>query len=349
MVLQRTNVIAVIAAAAMSFPAVALGAAPAKTRAGLMPLQVEGTLPPKGEDQLSTSIMMSLQTTGATVIPAAELQQALGASLDTCTDDTCLRELAGKVQATHLLRPFVRVVESDYNFGIEVFDGNTGTLLDKTESTCELCGLSEAVSNAGDLAASLAGALEDAASATQGTLEVTSTPSGATVLIDDQVVGVTPLSLQLDPGEHTLLVRQNGYNHRERMVSLAPGEVEPIEVVLDAAGPRKPRDNEKIDKLLRITAWTSLGVGAAALGSGIALIAIDESPVKFTRCDGDDVDAEGNCRFRHSTLGGGIAMTLVGVVGVAAGTVLLIRDKRRNGHQSRARVRPTARGLAVHF
>ncbi|MCA9708649.1 MAG: PEGA domain-containing protein [Myxococcales bacterium] len=353
--LCRTKVIAAITAAALSAPPLAASsqaAAAPETRAGLLPLQVEGALPPQGDEQLGTAILMSLQTTGATVVSPAELQSALGASLATCTEPTCLRDLAAKVGVTHLLRPSVRLAESDYVLGIEVIDGSTGTLLDKTEDTCELCGLTEAVTMAGSLAASLAGALEEASATRRGgTVEITSTPSGATVLVDDAPAGVTPLSLELPAGEHRVVVRQDGYNDQEQRIVLDPGETEQVEAALDRTGPRRrPIDQGKLDQALRITAWTSLGLGVASLGSGIALIAIDETPVDYTRCSGDDVDAAGNCRFRHRTLGGGILMTVLGVVGVAAGTVLLVRDRRRSrASDRRARVLPSSRGLAVRF
>lgn len=53
-------------------------------------------------------------------------------------------------------------------------------------------------------------------------LTVTTRPEGAQVAIDGEIKGVTPLTLQIDPGEHSLAVRIAG---QERLVALsaAPG------------------------------------------------------------------------------------------------------------------------------
>ncbi len=182
-------------------------------------------------------------------------------------------------------------------------------------------------------------------------INVSSTPQGATVLVDGEPVGVTPLSLEVSPGEHTVVVRSEGYADQERRVVVEAGDNEPIESTLDPTGPGRKRgmDDERRARMLRIMGWTGIGLGAASLASGIALIAIDERPVEFTRCSGDDVDAAGNCRFRHQTLGGGVLMSVLGVVGLTAGALLIVRDRKRNHAEERVRLRPSARGLVLHF
>lgn len=52
------------------------------------------------------------------------------------------------------------------------------------------------------------------------TLEVTSQPSGATVLVDGRARGRTPLSLQLEPGSHRVEVRKEGYRPHTATVRL---------------------------------------------------------------------------------------------------------------------------------
>jgi|GEM_PF-1881421 len=43
------------------------------------------------------------------------------------------------------------------------------------------------------------------------TLEVTTTPPGATVVVDGKAYGPAPQNIKLRPGQHTLVVRQSGY------------------------------------------------------------------------------------------------------------------------------------------
>jgi len=73
--------------------------------------------------------------------------------------------------------------------------------------------------------------------------------------------------------------------------------------------------------------WTALGVGVGALGAGVALIAIDERPIKRD-CN---EDAAGNCEFLHDTLPGGIALTVTGAALIGTGIALAIVRQRRQG------------------
>lgn len=324
--------------------------AAAEPRAGVLPLEVEGKLPPKGAATLSTEIEEGLRSAGATVVPTAELSRAAGTGLSTCRDAACLEGVATKAGVTHLVRPSVRMEESDYVIAIEVIDGATGEVVHQANQTCELCGLSEAQATARALAASLQEKLVAAEPAT-GTVAVQSTPAGAEVLVDGQSMGTTPVELQLPAGEHSIVLRLPGHADDERRVRVEAGGTAAVAAELAAANVKEGRPDRS--GLLRPLGWAAIGVGVASLGSGIALLALDEKPVEFTRCSGIDVDPMGNCRFRHDTLAGGVAMTIVGVVGITAGAILVARTMKKGkaskGDDRRARVRPTLRGFAIQF
>jgi len=54
-----------------------------------------------------------------------------------------------------------------------------------------------------------------------GTIRVTSEPAGATVFLDNAIKGITPMSLEAVPnGEHTVLVRLDGYYDHSRTVTV---------------------------------------------------------------------------------------------------------------------------------
>lgn len=57
----------------------------------------------------------------------------------------------------------------------------------------------------------------------QGTLQLTSTPSGVQVFIDGQYKGVTPLTVQLAAGAHTLVFRLAGYPDLTRTITIQAG------------------------------------------------------------------------------------------------------------------------------
>ncbi len=68
-----------------------------------------------------------------------------------------------------------------------------------------------------------------------GSLSLTSTPSGATVTINGKYQGTTPLDVDLAPGKpHQLSLFVNGYNTAKRSLSLAAGEHQNVAVTLEA-------------------------------------------------------------------------------------------------------------------
>jgi len=56
-----------------------------------------------------------------------------------------------------------------------------------------------------------------------GTLSVTSDPAGAQLLVDGKLAGVTPTTLTLPPGEHSLTLRASGAEPRTMNVSVSAG------------------------------------------------------------------------------------------------------------------------------
>ena len=68
-----------------------------------------------------------------------------------------------------------------------------------------------------------------------GQLQLTSTPPGASVTLDDNFVGRTPLTLAVAPGHaHRLHLLAEGYVAAERGVNLAPAASESLAVTLEA-------------------------------------------------------------------------------------------------------------------
>lgn len=70
-----------------------------------------------------------------------------------------------------------------------------------------------------------------AVKSTKASLQITSTPEGAEVIINGKTVGITPISLEVDRGEKTIVLRKSGFKKWEKFVRLAPGE----SLILDAS------------------------------------------------------------------------------------------------------------------
>jgi hypothetical protein len=111
--------------------------------------------------------------------------------------------------------------------------------------------------------------------------------------------------------------------------------------------PSKRKGMSLSPKTTQIIAFTAIGVGVAALAGGIALLVLDENPVKGN-CSGANVDADGDCAFRYDTLGGGIGLTVAGAV-VAGGGVGLYLWGRKQASQPAAEVSLVPGGLRARF
>ncbi len=66
-----------------------------------------------------------------------------------------------------------------------------------------------------------------------GTLQITSDPQGANIFLDNVCRGVTPLTIpSIGAGNHTLLLRLQGYNDYSSSVSIAPGQSLQVQAAL---------------------------------------------------------------------------------------------------------------------
>jgi tetratricopeptide (TPR) repeat protein len=118
-------------------------------------------------------------------------------------------------------------------------------------------------------------------------LTVLSSPAGATAIVDDRPVGVTPWTGELPPGEHHLLLSLRGYADSETDLSLAADQPldtnvrleqqrpPSVQVVapLPAAPPLPPPASDSHTgspgKKLGIVPWVTLAAGSVALGGAL--------------------------------------------------------------------------------
>jgi hypothetical protein len=102
-----------------------------------------------------------------------------------------------------------------------------------------------------------------------GFIAITSTPTSARVLIDDNPVGITPLEYELTPGTHAVSLVLDGREVVTRSVAIRAGETASLDVPLAPDTSQPGRSSRKLPAALIIT-------GAAALATGIVMLAIDE-------------------------------------------------------------------------
>jgi len=210
--------------------------------------------------------------------------------------------------------------------------------------------------------------------AKKGVQQVTvfSTPPGATVIVDDKPLGVTPFTGQLAPGEHHLVLTLKGYSDATQSLALPADHAEDVTVALspapDAGGapvvaatssvsatedkganPAPERSGPRFG----IWPWVGVGAGAATLGASLAFEMSRRSAE--SKAEGDDTqvgykDKLDSMRSRQTTAR---VLAAVGGALVLTGGALLVVDLTSRPRKGREQPRvglaclPGACGLDV--
>ena len=168
-------------------------------------------------------------------------------------------------------------------------------------------------------------------------LTVLTSPPGATVLIDGNPLGVSPLTLELRPGDHSVLLSRRGFSDYKGTFVLPQATPIDLSVALRAAANEKaPADGQaEPGRRFGIVPYVTLGAAAACLGSA-ALFELSRRSAQSSAANEQvqldyerDIDAMNS---RQTT-----ARVLLGVGSVLAvtGATLLIFNTRPTP-QSRA-------------
>jgi hypothetical protein len=327
--------------AAFSNPASA--AAPedeADVRALILPVTFEGDVAEPMRPTLDDAFAEQVQGEGYSVDRVAEDPG--------CSDDACYVALAKERGATHVVRATISGRDRDYEMKVELIDGESGAVIAKADGFCDTCGAEEVEEFVVDKAVRLKGTLR-AQKVGPATLVVNSSPEGAAVYLDDQLVGTTPLELDTVAGDRLVKLSLDGYVAAEREISLVGGVEKRVELTL-APVPRidSAETDSKTPKILKASGGAAIGVGLAMLGAGIALLVINDQPID-RKCTGDNVDADNDCKFLHDTLAGGIGLAAGGAVVAGVGVGLLVWGIKKGKRQpsATARLGVTRNGLMV--
>ena len=274
---------------------------------GTLPLRIDADLAAPDRAEVAGRFSLGLQRSGFDARPV----RAKGA--DTCEDPACYRELATATEVRHLAGATIGREGPDYTIRAYVVSADTGEVVGDAEGICEICGVQELGDMVEGLAARLRAKVDTSDVPTR--LRVDTDPPGATVSVDGQEVGTTPLEVEVEPGPHEIQVQRRGYRTESTTAELAPGTT-------GAYSYRLARST----RIPQWLPWTALAVGVGATAAGVTLVAIDGRPIERD-CNEDIM---GNCEFLHDTLAGGIALTVTGVALVGTGIALAIVRQRRS-------------------
>ena len=157
-----------------------------------------------------------------------------------------------------------------------------------------------------------------------GTLKVTSTPDGITVLLDNKTIGVTPLETTMPIGSYKLKLARDGRTGPEKVIDIA-GDDKPVEVALEAppTGPGivdgdNPTQTPPPGRRSRLIPGLMIGIGLAGVGAGTALYVTSEEPT-------------GNGRTYRDTKNLGIGVAAGGGALLITGVIIILATKSTTG------------------
>ncbi len=327
-----------------------------------MPLLVEGDVPSEVRSEARDRIKATLRSKNYEVVDG----RPPGAN---CSDFECINTVAKDADAQWVIQPALSTIDHDYGIAVRLYDF-AGNLKVDESATCEICSYPDAVDalvkETTDVKEPLLAFVEnpygDREQAEFETddisrLAIRSEPAGATVRLDGEKIGKTPLEIDVDPGLHDLELSLRNHNGITETVRAPRGGSELVTYTL-------VENNEKQTRALRITGWTFSMLGIGLLGGGIPLLALEERPVR-NQCSGENVDFNGTCRYRYDTLLPGALLTGFGiaslVTGITTGMIAATRKSRNQKKKGpldtmdedtisvRPILGPTSAGLRVRF
>lgn len=232
----------------------------------------------------------------------------------------------------------VELQASDYAVTARVV-ATDGSVVQTSTEVCKICRHDELPATVRKAVEDVMTTLEDAQPKT-GTLSIVSTPSGASVSVDGANAGETPLDLELAAGSHAIGVSAPGRVGATEQTDIAAGEVTRRAYELRPDGLVSPRTEIGLG-------WGVVAVGAVVAFSGISLLVLDEQQIA-SQCEGNDVDADGDCRYLYDTVLTGAGL-LAGGVAVAGGGGLMVWHGKRRSARRPASVALNSMGLQVSF
>lgn len=170
--------------------------------------------------------------------------------------------------------------------------------------------------------------MESARGKIEGTIELTSSPSGATVFVDGNATkaGITPIAgLKLRRGPHTIVLQLSG----RRDVKLSPvvrgGEALALaanfaDPAPPDAPPPPPRERSEPSKARTTLGWIALGAGGAVLGAALVV----DTVVLSSKFDSFENKRRVDDPTAHDALSEAETLQTMAVVGYAAGAALAV-------------------------
>jgi tetratricopeptide (TPR) repeat protein len=161
-------------------------------------------------------------------------------------------------------------------------------------------------------------------------LSVLSTPSGATVAIDGNALGVTPLTVELPPGAHSALLTLRGFSDAQVPFTLSaatpidiPVQLQPARALAAPLATTEPHGRR-----FGIAPYITLGAGVALLGTAALFELGRHSAQGAARDDTTQLDYERDVNAMNSRQTMARVFVGVGAAVTVTGAALLVFNTR---------------------
>lgn len=283
----------------------------------------------------------------AVLYPRDKAAALLASRPDRCPDEPqCLSELAGEAQARALLNLRLREEGGRSVFSAELVDAPSGDVAATADALLPPDEAGRAAAIGGLVHKVLASGLLRP----RGTLAIGSMPPGASITVDGQARGVTPLERAALAGRHKVRLVLPGHAPYEAEVEVAAGQAAAVQAALVPVSRDAPGQAavSRVGAASTRPRWrlalggTLLGAGAVLAGFGISALSVHGGCA-----DSTPPLPEAECDYFYSTQAVGGALLGAGAVSLVGGAVLLALPPRR---ASRGATISTATApLAVRF
>jgi hypothetical protein len=233
-----------------------------------------------------------------------------------CTIGPCLSRVGRLLRVGRALTGGISGQGSSYDLSLTLLETGGGTALAQVTQRCDICNFKEVE----DTAARALEQLQRQALvylSTRATLTVTSTPPGATMILDGLPVGQTPVTVIIAPGRHAIEASAKGATTVRRSVALQAGKEVALKLSLPAAQIVLPPPPPPVVRRGRVPGW----VRWTTLGAGIGLGAVGGA------LWGIDGREKSDARYVHDTKAAGITLVTLGAGALVSCGLIYLLDR----------------------
>lgn len=292
-------------------------------RVALLSLEIAGDAPPELRKQVQVAIAKGLET-GGPVIGLEDARRGLAGEpeLIGCFSSDCLERIGDRIAASRFVRAVLTASGAHYELELQLLQvGGEERLVNSVTTSCAVCTIADLNERSRDAAEKLL--VVDATRFTAVT--IASIPHGAIVSIDGLEAGSSPVETELEPGQHRVSARKEGYANTAKTIVVLAGtkDAQRFELPMVAsvgASTTQARDYGYLK-------WGTVAASGTLLILGTTLVVLDDNPA----CD----SSTQQCKFVRQTMLGGV-LSIAGSVAAGAAAGWMFWSESNSGRNERA-------------